>query len=102
MQQITLTDQADQSFGIVVGTQRISMRLRYSTVSERWSFDLSVDDVPIIHGRRIVCGADLLAPFGLGIGGLVAYAVTEGSEPGRQELVDGRVGLFFLTEEELA
>lgn len=101
MMQIAIIDEANQQFGIVINSTRITMRVYYSSVSERWSFDISIDDLPVLHGRRLVCGADLVAPFNLGIGAVVAYALTPGSEPDRAALPDGRVGLFLIPPDEL-
>lgn len=101
MIQISIVDEADQQFGLIVNGVRVTIRLRYSTVSEGWSFDLSIDDEPILHGRRIVDGCDLLAPFNLGIGALVAYPVVAGSIPDRASLPSGAVGLFHIPPEEL-
>ena len=103
MIQFSIIDEADQQFGVVLNGQRVTMRLRYNGTSDRWSFDLSVDDLPVLYGRRIVTGVDLLLPFDFGLGIIFALPVSPDDmvEPGRRELVDGTVGFYHTTAEEV-
>lgn len=96
-----VADHADQQFSTVVAGRRVTIRLRYNPTSDRWSFDLSIDDLPVLHGRRVVTGVDLLAPFDFGVGAIIAAAVTPGAEPDRRGLPLGTVRLFAVTEEEI-
>lgn len=98
----TVADEADQQFATVLNGRRVTIRLRYNVTIDRWSFDLSIDDLPVLHGRRIVPGVDLLEPFRFGIGMLAAAPIKTGSLPGRTDLPNGNVKLFHLTEDELA
>lgn len=98
MIQFNLTTAADQQFGAILNGRRTTLRLRYNPSSERWSFDLSIDDQPVLLARRIVSGVDLLKPFKLGVGLLFALPIVDGAVPGRNELADGTVGLFHATE----
>ncbi|GFO83031.1 MAG: hypothetical protein A49_26580 [Methyloceanibacter sp.] len=100
MIEFEIADQADQKFATTLNLQRVSLRLRYNPIIDRWSFDLSVDGEAVLHGRRIVTGVDLLAPFDFGIG--VIFALPEGdAEPGRSELPDGRVKLYSAQDAEV-
>lgn len=102
MEVFRILDQADQQFGTVIAGRRVTIRVRYNPTSDRWSFDLSIDDQPVLHGRRIVTGVDLLAPFGLGLGVIFAAAVTPGAVPDRQGMPAGTVKLFHASEDEVA
>lgn len=102
MEVLPIKDHADQKFGAVIDGQRVTFRLRYNGHLDRWCFDLSIDDLPVINGRRIVIGQDLLRPFSFGIGAIVAAPVDGVSLPGRRQLVDGRVKVFHLSDAELA
>lgn len=95
-----ITDHADQQFGTVINGRRVTIRLRYNQTNDRWSFDLSIDDQPVLHGRRVVTGVDLLAPFNLGLGMIIAAVVTPGAVPDRNALPSGEVRLYHLTEED--
>lgn len=97
-----IAEHPDQQFATILNGRRVTLRLRYNVTTERWSFDLSIDDLPVLHGRRIVTGVDLLAPFGFGIGMIVAAPIKPGSEPDRTSLPNGNVKLFHLTADELA
>jgi len=99
MQQIAIANEADQQFGLVLNNTRITMRVRYSSTSDRWNYDLSIDDLPILHGRRLVSGVDLLEQFNLGLGSLVLFDVKAGTDPDRRALPDGSVGLFYIPPE---
>lgn len=76
------------------------MRVYYNPTTDRWDFDLSIDDLPVVYGRRIVTGVDLLEPFDLGIGMLIAIPNVRGAVPDRSSLPDGRVRLYSLTQAE--
>ncbi len=102
MNRFEILDQADQQFGTIIDGRRITLRVRYNPSSDRWSFDLSIDDKPVLQGRRIVTGIDLLAPFDFGLGVIFAASVTEGAEPDRSALPAGTVRLFHATDEEVA
>lgn len=87
-----------QSFTTVLSNRPCAFTVRYSETSNRWSFDLAIENEPVIEGRRIVPGTDLIAPFNLGIGSL--YAINdgpEGIEPGRSELPAGQFKLVQVT-----
>lgn len=98
----TIVDAPDQTFGTIINNRRVTIRLRWNLLSERWSFDLSIDDLPVLTGRRIVTGIDLLAPFDFGIGAIFALAAVPGAQPGRNELPAGDVRLYHATQEEIA
>lgn len=100
MIRIDVSNDPDQLFSISLGNRRVSMRLRYNAFIDRWCFDLALDDLPILHGRRIVTGIDLLAPFNLGIG--VIFAASLNSDlPTRSNLPAGNVRLYQVNQAEL-
>lgn len=101
MVEFEITDAADQQFGAILNGRRVTIRLRYNVTTDRWSFDLSLDDQPVIHGRRIVTGIDLLAPFNLGLGAIFAMPAVSGAAPGRAGLINGRVRLYHATPAEI-
>lgn len=104
MIEIPVADAPDQEFSVVLSNRRVTFRLRYAPFNERWSLDLSLDDVPVLHGRRIVTGIDLLAGFDFGIGHLIAMPSQDGANdpPGRTQLPSGVVRLYHVTEADLA
>ena len=101
MIRFSLTDAADQQFAAISDDgRRCTIRVRYNTWSDRWSFDLSIDDVPVLTGRRVVAGVDLLAPFDFGVGIIFAVPYTPGALPGRKELPAGDVRVYLATAAE--
>lgn len=101
MREIQIIDAADQQFGLMLNRRRVTMRVRYNTSTERWNFDLSVDDLPVIHGRRIVLGVDLLEVFNLDLGKIFALATVAGDAPDRDGLPSGLVRLYHVSDEEI-
>lgn len=97
-----ISTEPDQQFATILNDRRVTLRLRYNVTTDRWSLDLSIDDLPVLTGRRIVCGVDLLEPFDFGIGMLIAVPIKEGSVPSLDDLPNGNVKLFHLMPEELA
>jgi hypothetical protein len=102
MIEIPVIDAADQQMAATLGGRRVTLRLRYNVNADRWTFDLSIDDVPVLTGRKIVTGIDLLAPFKFGIGLLFADDGGKGILPGRTELPRGLVRLYHASEAEIA
>lgn len=96
-----VVDYADQQFGTIINGRRVTIRLRYNATTDRWSFDLSIDNLPVLTGRRVVTGADLLAPFNLVLGAIFAYAVTPGAVPDRAALPAGTVLLIQASDAEV-
>lgn len=102
MIQFTISDDADQQFATILNGRRVTLRFRYNVTTDRWNMDVSIDDLPVLHGRRVVTGVDLLAPFNLGIGVIFASAAKAGSLPGRNDLPSGNVRLYHASDAEIA
>jgi hypothetical protein len=96
-----IIDSADQQFATVLNNRRVTLRLRWNLTSGRWSLDVAIDDVPVLTGRRVVTGIDLLSPFRLGIGAIFCLPAVPGAEPGRSELPGGDVRLYQASQEEI-
>lgn len=100
MIEFRILNEPKQKFSVLIGQRRVTFTLWYSQTSDRWSMDLAIDDAPVLHGRRIVTGVDLLAPFNLDIGIIFAWSDT-GVPPGRDALPLGLVKLYHTTQEEV-
>jgi hypothetical protein len=95
MIEFKITNSPDQQFSAILDNKRVTLRLRFNTVDNRWSFDLALDDEPILYGRKIVTGVDLLNSFDFGIGILFCLADADNNiEPGRIELPNRLVKLY--------
>ena len=101
MNRINIRDHADQQFGTIINGRRVTMRIRKNPTTDRCTLDLSIDDQPVLHGRKIVTGVDLLAPFQFGLGVIFAASVVSGTEPTLDALVGGSVRVFSATDEEV-
>lgn len=101
MNRINIRDFADQQFGTIIDSRRVTMRIRYNPTTDRCTLDLSIDDQPVLHGRKIVTGVDLLAPFDFGLGVIFAASTVDDAEPTLDALVDGTVRLFSASDAEV-
>lgn len=97
--ELPIIDAPSQAFTTTLSGRRCDFVVNYSTWSNRWAFDLDIDGVRVLSGRKIVMGVDLIQPFGLGIGSIVAAPWGDDpAEPGRTELPSGRVRLFHVED----
>jgi hypothetical protein len=102
MIQFKVIDAADQQFAATINNRRVTLRLRWNLTSGRWSLDVSIDNLPVLTGRRVVMGVDLLAPFDFGIGAIFALPAKPGALPGRAELPAADVRLYSASADEIA
>jgi len=101
--EIPIIEAPSQAFTTTLAGRRCDFVVNYTTWGGRWSFNLDVDGVRVLSGRRIVLGVDLVQPFALGIGSLIAAPWGDDTaEPGRTELPSGRVRLFHFDPLEVA
>ena len=98
-----IVDAADQRFSAFLGDRRVTVRLRYNPTIDRWSLNLAIDDLPVLHGRRVVTGVDLLRAYNFGIGIMFAQEEKAGTflPPGKRELVGGLVKLCHALESDV-
>lgn len=104
MIEFKIIDAPDQQFGAILQGRRTTIRLRYSPLINRWSFNLAIDDQLVLRPRKIVTGVDLLDPFNFGIGMLKAMRIDPLSdvEEGYDELVQGLVRLYHISDDDVA
>lgn len=102
MREFLVTDAADQQFTAIFDGRRATIRLRYNVTANRWMLDLSIDDAPVLVGRRLVLDRDILAAFDFGIGAIFVSTNDPTAEPGRDELPGRIVRLYHATEAEVA
>lgn len=95
-----VTDAPDQQFGAILNRRRVTIRLRYNVTSDRWSLDLSIDNLPVLHGQRVVLGVNLIDGYGFDIGQIFAWPTVGGVQPDRVNLPNGNVRLYHVTDEE--
>lgn len=100
---LPFTNDPAQSFTVALGGAKYLFDARYNDVGGFWTFDITAEpsQVQLVAGVPILIGQDLLAPYGLGIGGLFATdTVSGGIDAGPEDLGD-RVTVAWLSEAEL-
>jgi hypothetical protein len=107
MKRIPFTGYTRERLTTTIEGRTISLRVRYSSESESWFLDLAetqpgTEETPLLSGRRITLGNDLLGSLDLRLGALYAIDTTgAGVDPGAGDL-GSRVLIYHLTEAELA
>lgn len=82
-----------------LGQQRLGFHFKYVTLIDRWVFDFYIDDTPVLCGRKVVLGTNLLAPHAFRVGALFALDMEgKGDEPGLEAITDESIRLFHLSE----
>lgn len=76
--QLPLTTDTPQSFTVQLGTVTYQVNLYWNDRSSVWLMDLfnPTTQAPIVTGLALTLGADLLAPYSLGIGSLMVIDET--------------------------
>ncbi|HSS39040.1 MAG TPA: hypothetical protein VLT58_09750, partial [Polyangia bacterium] len=103
MQLVPFTSDYDQSFTTTLNGVRYVIDARWNERGQVWTFDLTreADQVLLLAGVSMLSGQDLLAPYALGIGGLVVTDLSNNStDPGPDDLGD-RAAVVFLNNDEL-
>lgn len=103
MQLVPFTSDYDQSFTTTLDGVRYVIDARWNERGQVWTFDLTreSDQVLLLAGVSMLSGQDLLAPYALGIGGLVVTDLSNNStDPGPDDLGD-RAAVVFLNNDEL-
>lgn len=102
MQIIPVAESHDQEMSVFMAGQRVTLRLRCNVSTDRWSVDLSRDDEPILHGRRVLTRVDALEPFDFGLGSLFFHATQDDAVPNYDNVVAGIVELIHVEPGEVA
>lgn len=100
MIEFNIEDSARQQFSNVINQRRVTIRLQFNGIANRWFFDLAIDGEFVLHGRKIVLGVDLVRNFNFGIGAIFAFSES-GVEAVRDNLHNGTVRLFSASQSEI-
>lgn len=103
MIELPLTSDSAQAFTCQLGAQKFYFEITYNSRNGTWALSMADDATrePIITGAPIVLGADLLDPYNLPYGALVAQDKTgQGRDAGPDDLGD-RVVLHWVAPDEV-
>lgn len=100
MQLIPVTVEADQRFSVTMVGQRVSLRLRYNTLIDRWSVSVSIDDEPLLDGRRMTLNRNAFVGVLDNLGSLFLYSETV-VDPNFDNVSDGTVKLYHADPDEV-
>ena len=102
MLEFKFSDSADQKLSVILNQRRVTLRFRENAQTDRLSLDVSIDGDPVMHGRKMLSGSNLLHPLNnqYNLGRLFVYSPWD--DPTLQAFVTGAVKLYYLTEEEVA
>lgn len=104
MQIIPLTSDYDQSLVVQLGAAKYGIAPVWNERAKLWTCDITrdADQVLLVAGVPMLIGQDMLAPYALGIGGLVMTDLSaKNTDAGPEDLGD-RVIMTWLSTEDLA
>lgn len=101
--ELPLTADPAQAFTCKLGDTKYFFEARYNSRNGVWALDMYDDATrqAVILGMAVVLGVDLLEPYNLGIGRLVAM---DSAGMGRDATADdlgSRVGLYWISPDEV-
>lgn len=100
-QRIFLDTNPSQQFSTVVDGVRIVFTFKYNTKTERFYFDMSVNDEFILQGRTLVGDTDVLGgipKIASKFGALVALDIDDkGRPPTLENIASGDVRVFMVS-----
>ena len=101
MLEFEFSDTPDQKVAIKLESQRVSFRFRKNRTLDRVTMDVSIDGAPVLQGRKLIAGTNLLKvlsqTYGLGL--LFIYS-PKNLIPTLDNLVSGQAKLYYMTLEE--
>jgi hypothetical protein len=101
---VPLTSDPAQSFDVQLGDDKLTIEARFNDRSNSWTFDLTDANTQetLVTGVPLLIGQDMLAPYALGRGGLVATDLSStDTDAGPDDLGD-RVIVTWLSPDELS
>jgi hypothetical protein len=104
MEILPFTDDYDQRFITQLGDEKYVIDSRWNERGQTWSFDLTrdSDQVQLLSGAPLQIGVDVLAPYALGIGGLIVSDLGRKDTDAGPEDLGSRVIVAYLSPEELS
>ncbi len=102
--ELHLIDEPYQRIKTAMNGQIVELYFKYNTQTDHWTLDVYKDGKPLLSGRKLVLGIDLLGRYNFGLGSLVCSHITSKetvSEPNRYNLVNGDVRVFTVWKEDV-
>jgi hypothetical protein len=104
MQVVPFSSEYDQTFTTQLGGDRYVFDARWNERGKRWNFDLTrdSDQALLLAGIPLLAGQDVLAPYGLGLGGMMVADLTNADTDAGPDDFGDRAIVVFMTPVELA
>ena len=100
--ELPLSPDPSQRFTVQLGRVKYDFYVKFNSRSGVWTFDLAVASTKaaMLQSIPIVLGADLLAPYNLAIGRLIAADTSSRSRDAKDDDLGTRVKLTWFSPEE--
>lgn len=101
--ELPLTPDPSQTFSIDIAGSKYRFDVKYNDRAGVWTFDLYLDetDAPILLGVPIVTGVEILEPYNLEIGQLLAVDQSSQALDATSEDLGTRVVLYWMSDDEV-
>ncbi len=100
--ELPLSPDPSQRFTVQLGRVKYDFYVKFNSRSGVWTFDLAVSSTKavLLQSIPIILGADLLQPYNLGIGRLIASDTSNRSKDATSDDLGTRVKLIWFSPEE--
>lgn len=97
------TNDPAQVFTTQLGETKLVVDLQWNDRMELFTLSLANDDTGeiYVHGQAVVLGVDILEPYNLGLGSIVAVDLTKKHEEPNLTNLGNTCNLYWLSEEEV-
>lgn len=102
--QIPVTNDPAQDFVMQLGTSKWEFYVRYNDRGNFWTMDITDynSQTLLVAGMPLVLGTDLLSPYILENGSLIAYDTTGSSTDAGPDDLGQRVMLYWFSPDQVA
>ncbi len=101
MIEIPLTNDPEQTFNIVIGSNSYDFRVLLNSRSGVWSISISLEGETLISGAALLGGIDIFDQYDIPISNAYVVNLENPKEDPTQEGLGTSSKLFILTEEEI-
>jgi hypothetical protein len=91
---------ASEAFSVNLNGKQCDFVVHYNSFQDRFSFDLAINGVVKLQGRKLELGCDLVKAYRFGIGKLSLFDFVDGSnEADMVSIRSGKVRLYAVVDE---
>lgn len=101
--ELPFTSDSAQTFVTQLGDNKYQVDVKFNDRSGVWTFDLSDDATKsvLLQSIPLVLGQDLLEPYNLGIGRMMAFDTTNAGKDATADDLGDRIKVYWISGDEV-